>query len=70
MLGLWAALWQFPELPFAEQDGNSGDGRRGTVAFVDWEGGAWRSLCQCLARSLGAAGSTDAPCPLLGLGSP
>lgn len=21
-LDLWAALWQFPELPFAEQDGN------------------------------------------------
>lgn len=33
MLGLWAALRQFPELPFAEQDGNSGDG--------GGEGGLW-----------------------------
>lgn len=39
-LGLWAALRQFPELPFAEQDGNSGGGGRGLWLLRTRGGGA------------------------------
>lgn len=74
MLGLWAALRQFPELPFAEQDGNSGDGggEGGAVAFVDWEGVPGGASASPRPGALGQPGAQapPAPYPLPGLGSP
>ena len=59
-LGLWAALWQFPELPFAEQDGNSGDRGRGLWLLRTQRG---RGLEEPLPASR-LDGNTGCPLPL------
>ena len=43
-LGLWAGLRQFPALPFAEQDGNSGDGGQGLWLLRTWGAGPGEPL--------------------------
>lgn len=71
-LGLWAALRQFPELPFAEQDGNGEMGGRGYCGFCGQGVGFLEEPLPVPGQEPWVAGSADSPVPhpMPGLGSP